>query len=606
MPTPTLEQIRLRFEKIAKGHWPQNWSKAGYQDPLIDLMINGLAAELQEVYRELEHSKSEQVSHLVRQILPDSAAFAKAACGIAMPAEEIQQERVFAADHVFELRTGANASIDLSPLVETRLMPVKLMVLGTGTSLIQNGPHANISFIPGNEHASQQVWLGLKVPQGVHSLKGLKVFFHLQGASKREQRLLYSMLRKGQWSLNEKPVEVGSGLHLGIDQLVSSVEGKSAPKWGNQLFTLLDKPKAQDETEVQVAETPSLPPALKNYREDVSHWLRIEFSFPLPLNWNHLTVAVNPIVLANRALRTAQEGDFNQRWPVRALPLFLGEGEQLAGLQSVYFENLQGGNRVQHSLPSSSLTDLTTQMRGYNLRKGGMGQLDSFHTFEQLGSLLDLLRRDNPAEYDKLIKDLVDKSQGTLDLFELKNLLAVNTRPESDQVPWYLLAKGMGPNPIKTSYWITQGKEANRAYAVAQPLQSRATQFKLTMLTGLSGGSDLPQEAGLRDKARHVLLSRNKLVTRADIEHFCYAYFTDVDIAVTIKDGAGIDERPGFGLTRTLEVQITLEGDAGNERAYWQSQFLELEETLRTQYSGHLPINVNLPPPPNQDKDPKA
>ena len=95
------------------------------------------------------------------------------------------------------------------------------------------------------------------------------------------------------------------------------------------------------------------------------------------------------------------------------------------------------------------------------------------------------------------------------------------------------------------------------------------------------------------DKLKSTMLRRGRIVTRADVETFCFEMVGRKRLQhVSIKDGVGTDPRFNFGMTRLIDVLLTPTEEARVED--WSGTCQQLHHLLEKQSSSNIPFRVSL------------
>jgi hypothetical protein len=316
-------------------------------------------------------------------------------------------------------------------------------------------------------------------------------------------------------------------------------------------------------------------------------WLEVRFSAALPpAAFEQLSVALNCFPVLNRRLHKV----LYRLQP--ALNLFpLVSEEPFLAVREVYSLS----NVVYRPTTLSGLAEGATDT--YTLRTHGAGRFDTRTGREALRELLELLRDESRA-FTAAGTDFI----GTI-LRELNQDLArleerLDRQPTAEQAVPYLLLR---PHDVRDSvyleYWSSNGAAANRLPAGSQlRVHDGLYLDEVRLRTTTAGGRERPTADERTHALRRNLLTRNRIVTLADITAACWAelgpHLADVRVEKGFQNGA----TPTAGFVRCIRVALAPAVASRLSSAEWQQAAHALQTHLAGQSALNLPYEVVVQP----------
>jgi hypothetical protein len=145
---------------------------------------------------------------------------------------------------------------------------------------------------------------------------------------------------------------------------------------------------------------------------------------------------------------------------------------------------------------------------------------------------------------------------------------------------------------VEVHYYSTDGNIAARV--------KRGDKFNGTDLRG-TAVTDFFHKGAKRerdrlDQLRHLILSRGRIVTRADISSACSAFFGDeIDSGKTIiSRTAKLSPYPHNGLVECIDVTVIPSGKESRTQDEWNAGAKQLASYLQRNSSGILPFEVRI------------
>jgi hypothetical protein len=226
-----------------------------------------------------------------------------------------------------------------------------------------------------------------------------------------------------------------------------------------------------------------------------------------------------------------------------------------------------------------------------------VGRFDTRTGHEALRELLELLRDESRA-FTAAGTDFISSI-----LRELNQSLArleerLDRQPTAEQAVPYLLLR---PNDVQDSvyleYWSSNGAAANRLPAGSRlRIHDGLYLDEVRLLTTSTGGRERPTADERTHALRRNLLTRQRLVTLADITAACWAelgaHLADVQVTKGFQNGATATA----GFVRCIRVVLVPAAGSRLSPTEWQQAAHALQVHLAGQSALNLPYEVLLPP----------
>ncbi|SHL84656.1 type VI secretion system baseplate subunit TssF [Hymenobacter psychrotolerans] len=598
--------IKSRLIQKAADMWGYTEADMDGFDPLVELLLEACAVELEKIGQEINNTQYRLVERLASLLNPDVVDAPRPAHAIAQaPPREPQLLLPAEAQFLF-LRAGAGraatgAGMFFSPVQPTRLTDGAVRYLATDDQVWrvegagQKVPMAAATHFEPAEY--RRLWLGLELHPDVTSLADLLFYFDWLNEPRRESYLAY--LPGEVWRLGDRSLPVAQGLddssqatpllHQEYDFL-QRVEQHVRNLYAPSFVRLLPTPA----TDLQFYLRETFPAALAaRFAPEVREkfvqpliWLEMRFSPALPPEaLASLTCGLNCFPVLNRRLHKHL---FRLQPALNIFPLT--SEEAFLAIREVY--SLR--NVVFRSTTLSSLQEHETDT--YTLRYGA-GRFDARSGKEALLELLDLLRDESRAftatGTDFVANTLRELNQNLARLEE--RLSQTEAEASGDPTPYVMLRPRDANDSVYLEYWSSDGEAANRL-----PTGTRLQVYdghyleSVHLLTSTSGGRERPRPEERVHALRKNLLSRNRIVTQEDIRAACWAELGSQLSQVHIGKGFRNGATPTAGFVRCIQVQLTPAPGSRLSAPEWQRAAHDLQVLLASQSAMNLPYEVSV------------
>lgn len=584
-------------------------------DPLVGLLLEACATELQKVSSDIHASRARIMERLVSLLSPETLTGALPAHAVAS-AMPLENAAILDPDMQFytRIKLGINSEnqeplgkdVYFSPTDQFRLnkATVQLMVIGNQLYKI-SGNQKEVMANASQVQANDTIWLGIDQP-GV-SLHQTSFYFDFRNEADKD--LFYHQLPNAQWYFNDRLLAHAPG----IGNAERAVEGQgwmgSDPAEGvrlrqvirdtNQYYqpyfvTLLDP---GEETVVN-SDFPSHGILEgfqgKEVEELKSHPIRwIKICFPEILSGTllkDLVCIMNCFPVINRQLH---EVNFRMQDIINVVPL-LSE-DLFLDLEKIRTDDNQPLSPVRGGIHEATSPALL-------MRQGGIGRFDERDAADIIDYLLQLLR-DESAAFAVMDNDFVNK--------EMKNLKQVMNKMEQ-RLNASQIQKGSTPYLViqrdhqvlklnlTIQYSSTYGNLAHHIKPGTRLLPYNGSSFisnNVILVSQTIGGRNKLSATEKVMAYKNALLSKDRLTSAEDIKAFCESEMGQKVKNIVIKKGISCFPGTKMGYQKSIDVEITLQEEDYKTMAqsggldYWKEH---LTQALEQKTMIWMPLRVIL------------
>ena len=599
--------IKSRLTRQAAEIWGYGEGDLDGFDPLVHVLLEACAVEFEKIGQELHNTRYRLVERLASLLNPDvvdapypahAVAQARAREAVVMLPNDAQF--VFVPPTVG--RQAVGQELFFSPLQATRLVSGTVRCLATDTTVWQleaNGQKrvvAQASAAAPPEH--RRLWIGLELPADGVTFSDLTFYFDWLNEPRRAE---YAAFLPGeQWLLGGIEVQPHKGLpeplaavdpaagtlnaeYDYLQRIEQRVRALYAPA-----FVQLTGSAGALATYVPRAYPAELATAFDAATELTTlsqplTWLEVRFAHALPPEaFEQLVCALNCFPVLNRRLHKVL---FRLQPALNLFPLV--STEPFLAMRDVYSLS----NVPYRPTTLSDIQDGAADT--YTLRSHGVGRFDGRTGREALRELLELLRDESRA-FSATGTDFIADTLRALDqnlarLEERLDRTAAAERP----VPYLLLRPQDVNDSVYLEYWSSNGEAANRV-AAGSVLRIHDGHYldQVRLLSTTSGGRERPRPEEQAHALRRNLLTRNRLVTLADIKAACWDELGKHLAAVEVTKGFQTGATPTAGFVRCIRICLTPAEPSRLSAPEWQHTAQQLQITLASQSAMNLPYEV--------------
>lgn len=592
--------IRNRMLTTAARLWgyPGVENEAAF-DPLIGMLMNACATEIEKIAREKSASQVALMEELAGLLLPyaDTGPLPAHAIACAVPVApvaQIDEQQEWALIR----RENGSANIQettFAPAAKFTLSRCTVKYMAAGNTLFQIVDHrykqAAAQTLPTQQLPRNSLYIGLECPAGLHELPELSLFLDCL-----QDQPLWQHLPHAQWRIGTEDLAAVTGFPDRVPNGAVGMPDNILRKYtandrycryvlhyySRQFLTLYQLPLHTRETPAALAY--AFPAGVTKAIPGNVVWLEATFPYHVPASSLYNAIVLNNCfpVLNRRAHHFMYRLQPHLNiLPVQCHDLFFD-------IKRIYDE--KGRNYDLHlqatadKLPDDAVT----------LRTKGINRFDTRDAGELVLQLAETLK-DEVAAYASLGVDAVAGA-----LQELNTVIA-NLEEKTGHVkpaePFsYLLMRGREDNTnLFVECWSTTGTAANdiKPGVVLEAVKGIDIQDKRALLvTPATGGRNrLPAEEKLL-AYKQSLLGAERLVTAEDMKTFCFAALGNRINAVDIRHGVQSGPSGKEGLVRTIDIVLTPSPAATDTN--WEPLLTELHRKITFRAAGAHPYRVRL------------
>jgi len=600
------EQIKDRMLKTAARLWdiPEGEIETNF-DPLILLLLEACAGELEHIGAGINASQSRLLDRLAELILPEVMLHAQpASCvvtGFPVDARATLDEtvRFYTTQRIQQAGTAArNQDFYFTPVGRFLLLKAGLPYMKAGGRFFRftgNGQKELVqdSYAGGY---SNELWLAVSPDKSLESLQGLQLYFDLKGHS--DAGAFYSSLHTAKAFINGTQVALSPGycngeqFELNLEEALTEgydysrrIHRQVAGIYRNRF---LHFPEALPAAGRQVPdEWLDLPEkALQALTAEAPVFIRIVLGRLFPQETlDRIQCSINAFPAVNRMLNTMNYR--TDTW-INIIPM------QVQGSFLDLHHISSGTGRYRISTAAGTRVEEGEAI----VRSSGIGKTNSREVREIIGSLTEAIR-DESAYFSRMSNDFVlaRLREITRILARLEDQMQI-ARDKKEPMHYLLLKPRAAGESVTISYWTTNGPEAHTVKA-----GTALTAFNHTLtasrgaylLTNATGGKSVVSESEKKYILQRQLLSGGKVISAEDARLLSYQLFGDRLKKAEVRKGLQPGNGAHQGFRRTIDIFLTL-ATQQSETAKEEVDYLcsELEYHLNLNASPVYPFRIVL------------
>ncbi|GHT70977.1 hypothetical protein AGMMS50239_39880 [Bacteroidia bacterium] len=547
-------------------------------DPLVKLMMQGLASMLYDVYNEIEDVHVRMLESLAGALTPSVMINPRPAHAIAQvyptdPVAYIDRKTVFLDKKIpQELQKQEIKTLSFVPLARIRLVSGKIKYLVTERifhRIEENGSKTRIAQARIlNEKTNNTLWIAMNLHPETESLEGLSFFMDFPHAVGKYEK--YGNLPYSRWSIDGQKLEMKTGLPSIPEEDGESFENESFSP-GHSLLNETDA-NISDLYRIQyltVTNSVRLETLRKKpFPEEISpffpehitetlepcYWIKVVLPPYITAEDIHDTVVhLNTFPVANKT-RYSTSHNLSEARP-DIIPMRVENREHFVSIEKISDSHGYEYKPVPYTAGGNMNPGF------YSLKRGGVERFDRRNAGESLERMIDVLR-DESAAFSSLnadnMRNLISGMQ--------EGLKQIATKYEQSQMgslsmPSYLLLNQVSKNEtVFVEYWATCCELANglRAGKILTPQSSVfLVKDSCRLLTETRGGKSEAGASGRIDAFRYVLTARDQILTHEDVANFCSCELGAKVTRVNVLRGVAVSPKPKEGLIRTIDISLT-------------------------------------------------
>lgn len=607
------EQIKDRMVRSAAKTWniPENQIDKNF-DPLVMLMFDAIASELERTGTKINSIKNRLIDRLIESMIPQAMMNVRpASCIIqAMPTES----EVVINEHVSfkttaKIHTIGNPEykqeIKFTPIGNFKLLKANITNILIGESLLAN--NGNGLYLPINEIHNNgakycnEIHIAIKVDSLLKNLKGLSFFFDLGSHAGAEN--FYFSIANADFYINNQNVTISNGYYdekqfeLNLEEILSHIEKKHSNKIQKEIAAIYRRHFVHIPSDFPISKIENIPDVwLKNANSKILDTLQADKHVFVTFRLNHyfdqhtlarVQFGLNAFPAINR--QSNQIHYPTEQW-VNIIPL--PSDDCFFDVQSI-----MGMNGEYSQINEANTTD-TIEAGEAILRGTEISNPDSKNIQELIGQLIEALQ-DQSAYFDRIGNNQIANN--------LKQVLRITNRLEDSIQVSNKLRKGhhyllLRPQPneqtINVKYWVTNPQVAKHIKSNTMfetDFHTDTISTETFSLTGALGGIETPTEAMKRNAfALHLTSSGGKIISEEDIRRTCFQIFEDQFEKVNISRVVKPMPQGKVGTKRYIEINIHLKNQSQINRELCEYMKMRLIYTLKQNAVLSIDYVVNL------------
>ncbi len=612
------EQIRNRMIKNAARIWGVEIDEIESTfDPIVTMLIEASAYELNKINREMLSSRARIMNRLAQTLSPETLTGASPAHTV-LQARSIEVETLLDRDAQFSTvikqhsadvdKKEISKDIYFSPAKVNKVFDAQIKYAICGTKIFEYRNAVSKQIVAEELRSGlnpHSLYLGIEINSKIQSLNDF-VFF-LDWKNDPDEFRYLRILPLTKWSVGPYKLDVIQGIHqdIGKETDVNSIDAeyditlkteKHVMNFYNDSFYTV---KSGDTAAL------NLQNFLMPYPSDVKNvfseqilakmegkmvWVKLQFNSAMPVNAiQDVFVSVNSFPAINRRYNkiTYQLKNAMNIVPLPTDNLFHDIIHVVSTEGDLYQSNPLGSG-------------FNNSDGYYTLRNGGVERFDQRHAMEQLTNIIDLLRDENAA-FGSLGNDFINVqiNQVNQALAMIENRL--DLKGAKERPTHFIIVKPVKKNDtVFVRFWSTDGPDAHTVKPGSKlTLQSGAEVKSDSVFSVLStSGGKLPLTESEKILAyKKALLTHDRLFTEQDIHTFCAYELGNLVKKVTVKKAWEIPADRKSGITRVLEVRLFPNVRDGFVLSEWLDLSNSLQTKIRLQTSELIPVKVvvNIP-----------
>ena len=593
----TKNQIKDRLLQRAAKHW--GYSDVELEnvfDPIVNLLFDVCAKELEKISNEIFSSRRRMTERLIEILTPTTSTKATASRGI-LRAYPVENEAVLNDYHQFyyqkkELNpyNPTESSIKnyfFGPTKSIKLNRNKInyVVLPNGVQQVVKNQFkelvSNKYYLSPSPHAT--MWIGLQ-HEGEGVIQDLMFYFHLKNVENKDK--FFHFLPRAKWYLNG--VQLTSVKGYNDDKKVKKEEINLMQQdfyhidkaqdhindyYLKNFITLKDTINVSDDSYNLPTEFPQFisKEELNKIEEEKLLWFKIEFSNVIgPDILSEIFCANNCFPIINKKLNEIQG---NIKDVLNIYPLNLND-DFFSELFSVSNDKNKEYNIIKNTEESND------EDYAY-LRFGGIARFDERNATEEINYLIDLIR-DEASAFSRLGNDFTDNNLKEINqiISRFKNKI-LQIGAQNSKNP-YLILNSRNKDEKGTlfvKYWTTNGETANKINTFSKFSINKGADFEkdsISLLSSTKGGRNELTNSEKIYAYRENLISNQKVVTRQDIIILCKNHYENAIDSIEVKNGIQTSLDNNIGYIPTIDIYLS----KNKESLYTDEEWEFLKEDM--------------------------
>ncbi|WP_310557569.1 hypothetical protein [Flavobacterium sp.] len=570
------DQIKDRLLKRAAKHW--GYSDVELEnvfDPIVNLLFDVCAKELEKISNEIFSSRRRITERLIDILTPTASTKATAARGI-LKAYPVENESVLHNYHQFYFQKK-----EINPYNPTESViksyyfgptkPIKLnrnkinyVVLPNGVQQVIKDQFKELTSSKNYKNPTPHgtIWIGLQ-HEGDGVIRDLMFYFHLKNLE--HKNIFFNFLPRAKWFLNDTELTISKGYNSDAKTEaeetalmqqdfyhIDKAQDHINDYYKDNFLTIKDIINISDDDYKVPADFENFIPIedLKKIKEDKLLWLKIVFPNVVgPHILSEIFCANNCFPVINKKLNETQ-GSIKDI--LNIYPLNLN--------QEYFLELFSVLNDKNKEYDIVNIDESNDEDYAY-LRFGGIARFDERNATEEINYLIDLIR-DEASAFSRLGNDFTDNNLKEINqiISRFKNKISQIGIQNSNNP--YLILNSNSKNEKGTlfvKYWTTNGESANKINTFSKFALHKGSDFdkdSIQLLSTTKGGKNELTNSEKIYAYRENLISNQRVVTRQDIIILCKNHYGDSIESIEVKNGIQTSLDSNIGYVPTIDIYL--------------------------------------------------
>ena len=213
--------IRNRMIAAAAKSWDINIRDMSKVDPIIPLLIDAIAGEIERVSSSIEEARNTMGNKLMELITPESLISPFPARAI-LYAHPFDASFVVTPDHQFYVsknnpfeEDGVPIELFFTPVSNQTLINGEIKYIAAGNSMyVYDNPLDKTMLLNGRGDKTlppDTIWFALSLDKIPKSLDEVSIYFNLEQAEESEEKAFYQSLAQSIWTINDRSLIIEKG-----------------------------------------------------------------------------------------------------------------------------------------------------------------------------------------------------------------------------------------------------------------------------------------------------------------------------------------------------------------------------------------------------------
>ncbi|GAA0543318.1 type VI secretion system baseplate subunit TssF [Chitinophaga japonensis] len=589
------ERIKDRMLKTAARLWgyPDAEVETSF-DPIVQLLLEACASELEKISGEVDVSHARLVERLAQIMMPEPITSSQPAYGI-LHAGANEPATHITPDHQFYYSSKAGPhSHDLffSPLAQHRVFRGQVRYMAIGGKLFETREHwFKEQVLQGAlppDAPPNHLWLGLSMETLPEDMNGLSFFFDLRNIHQQEMFYYYLPLARFFVNGTELPLQSGyyhsrQGYQEELDAMMNLAFDANA-RYSREVLQRYRRHFLTVNQAVAMNGQAPAPAALQQtFGKDwhtlapVTAWVQVVFPEAIHhslLEDLYCSINCFPVINKKQNEQSLKLNRYLNIIPLHTPDIFFD-------IKRVY--DLEGTDYHVRNFTTAG----EMQEGELVVRSSGIGRFDTREAKEIIAYLIEVIR-DESSLFEEVKNDYV--AGRMRELHQLIASLEEQLQPSSNKgnIPYLMVKPRENAEYLFISFYTTNGAAANNIRMGSRLQEYGTVQVQpgsITLLTNTQGGKDRLSIDEKINLYRYHLLTHNRIVTPEDIKALCRHILGKELQSVAVTKGVTL--LPGsHGYGRSIDVRIMLTRPADT---YANGSLNYLKEELLMQLQEHSP-----------------